>query len=89
MQLRLRGDERVAVGQALRGQRRLDLLLPDDFVPGVALGDAVAVVFGYEDVVVRQQLGVERKAELADLQTRMIGAVQLQDAALVEQDDRV
>ena len=40
-----------------------------------------------EDVVVRQQLGVEREVELADIQARMVGAVELQDAALVEQDD--
>ena len=46
------------------------LLLPDDLVLGVALGDAVAVVLGHEDVVAGQQLGVERKFELIDLQAR-------------------
>src|SRR5581483_10590548 len=78
-----RGDQRVAVGQALRGDGLIvrRVVLPEDFAFAVALRDATAVALRDEDAAARQQLHVVGAAQILDFPAHLAVGAELPHAA--------
>src|SRR5439155_21520806 len=85
-ELHLRGDERVAVRQALGNQWERHALFPDDFAIAIAFGDAVGVVLSDQNAVSGQNLGVQGQLQAVDLETRLVVGIDFNNSAGVEQD---
>src|SRR5262249_18636049 len=66
--LHLRGDEGVAVAQALHvdGRAGQPILGPQDLALEIALADASAVVLSDEDTVARQDPGIDGEEDVVD-----------------------